>query len=167
VLAGTEWLRWLERRVANAFPRHRVSAKHLVAVLTLPPFVIVALGGVDLVWRVLAWVGWFAVSSSLTIVALLDWARSAPASRRGPDAVRSITRACLALFGGAGASVGVWILVRAGSDLLAARESFGTLGLGGFLGVSVVCTGIQMAILPFKRASEPSRSGDPPWKHGV
>jgi hypothetical protein len=154
VLAGREWLRSLERRVASAFPRHHVTLTHL-AVLTLPPFVIVALGGVDLVWRVLAWVGWFAVFSSMTIVALLDWARSAPARPGGPSAVRSIARACLALFGVAGASVGAWILVRAGSDALAARASFETLALGGLLGISVVCTGVQMAMLPFKRGSEP------------
>jgi hypothetical protein len=48
VLAGREWLRSLEQRVASAFPRHHVTLTHL-AVLTLPPFVIVPLGGVDLV----------------------------------------------------------------------------------------------------------------------
>jgi hypothetical protein len=157
VLAGTEWPLWLEHRLASAFPRHHVGLKHLVAVLSLPPFILLALGGVDLVWRGLVWVAWLAVSSSLVIVALLDWARSVPDSRRGPTAVRSTTRAFLALFGIAGASVGVWILVRAGSDLVAARASFGTLGLGGLLGASAVCSGVQMATLPFKRGTQAQR----------
>jgi hypothetical protein len=117
------------------------------------PLIIVGFGGVDLVWRVLAWVAWSAVSSSLIVVALLAWARSSLDSEGTTLAVvRSIARAFLAGLGVAGAGLGLWILERVSADAIAGRGALTMSGSAILVGISMLWTGIRMTLLPYKRS---------------
>src|SRR5262249_30462372 len=103
-------------------------------------------------WRVLAWVAWFAVSSSLVVVALLDWARSSLDSAGTTLAVlRSIAQAFLAGLGVAGAGVGLWILERVSAEAITGCGSFTISGSAILVGISMLWMGIRMTLLPYER----------------
>jgi hypothetical protein len=126
----------------------------LAAVIALPPLVIPELDAGDYNSRALAWAAWFAVSGSLSVVALLDWSRPAPEGDGAAiGVIRSLARAFVAAVGVVGTSIGLLAIARVASDLVAGNGSFGMAVFGTLIGISMLCTGIQIARLPYQRGT--------------